>query len=409
MNYDEHYTGTGGSAGPIASQEWFARNLAEAKKVIPLDKLICAVASYGYDCPQREKGKIPAGEKDRSISVQDAWLAARDSEVDIQFDRHSLTPHLSYIDERDRRHDIWFMDAVTVLNEMRAARNLGIRTFALWRLGSEDRSLWNIWDFPTDPSSPSKLADVPPGQDVDMEGSGEVLNIEATPSNGSRSINFDSSNGLIVDETMDSLPEPYRLGRYGASPTGIALTFDDGPDPDWTPKILDVLKSEHATATFFLIGNQADKYPSIAQRIYDEGYEIGNHTFTHPDISELSRTLVKLELNITESLFASRLGVRTLLFRPPYSIDAEPDTADEVRPLEISESLGYIAIGDKIDPNHCADHPRRTAGELTASGLTNLPPCPEGSLTCGNIVLLHDGGGNRAETLRALPMIIEGI
>ncbi len=409
MNYDEHYTGTGGSAGPIASQDWFTKNLVEARKVIPLDKLICAIASYGYNWPQREKGKIPAGEKDRSISVQDAWLAARDSEVDIQFDGDSLNPHLSYMDEGNRRHDIWFMDAVTVLNEMRAAKNLGIRTFALWRLGFEDRSLWNIWDLPTDPSSPSKLADIPPGQDVDMEGHGEVLNIEATPSDGSRSFTFDRASSLIVNETMDSLPEPYRLGRYGASTTGIALTFDDGPDADWTPKILDVLKREHATATFFLIGNQADKYPSIAQRIYDEGNEIGNHTFTHPDISELSRPLVKLELNLTESLFASRLGVRTLLFRPPYSIDAEPDTADQVRPLEISESLGYIAVGDKIDPNDWHDNPRRSAEEITASVLKNLPPCPENSLTCGNIVLLHDGGGNRAETLRALPMIIQGI
>jgi len=119
---------------------------------------------------------------------------------------------------------------------------------------------------------------------------------------------------------------------------------------------------------------------------------------------------VKLELNLTESLFASRLGVRTMMFRPPYSIDAEPDTADEVKPLEISESMGYIAIGDKIDPNDWRDNPRRSAEEITQNVLDNLPPCPpEKRLTCGNIILLHDGGGDRRETVRALPMIIEGI
>src|SRR5215831_14245596 len=408
MNYDEHFSGVGGAPGPIASQDWFTKNLVEAKKLIPLDMLICAMANYGYDWPERKKGKLPPGEKDAVVSVQDAWLAARDSEADVTFDGASLNPHITYLDEHDDRHDIWFMDAVTALNEMRAARQLGIRTFALWRLGSEDRSLWKIWDFPLDSSSPSKLADIPPGQDVDMEGNGDVLNIEATPTNGSRNIDLDSSTGLIMDETVDSLPEPYRVGRYGGSPNKVAISFDDGPDPQWTPQILDILKREHATGTFFLIGNQADKFPSLAKRIYDEGNEIGNHTFFHPDISETTPTLVKLELNLTESFFASRLGVRTVMFRPPYSIDAEPDTADEIKPLELSEGLGYITIGDRIDPNDW--RPGRTAEEVAQHVLENLPPCaPAKRLTCGNIILLHDGGGDRRETVRALPMIIEGI
>jgi peptidoglycan-N-acetylglucosamine deacetylase len=408
MNYDEHYTGVGGSPGPIASQDWFTKNLVEAKKVIPLDKLICALANYGYDWPERKHGKPPQREKDAVVSVQEAWLAARDSEADVNFDGASLNPHITYLDEHDDRHDIWFMDAVTALNEMRAARQLGIRTFALWRLGSEDRSLWKIWDFPLDSSAPSKLADIPPGQDVDMEGNGDVLNIEATPTNGSRNIDLDSSTRLIMDETIDSLPEPYRVGRYGGSTNKVAISFDDGPDPQWTPHILDILKREHVTGTFFLIGNQADKFPSLTKRIYDEGNEIGNHTFFHPDISETNPTLVKLELNLTESFLASRLGVRTVMFRPPYSIDAEPDTADEVRPLELTESLGYITIGDRIDPDDW--RPGRTAEQVAQHVLENLPPCaPERRLTCGNIILLHDGGGDRRETVRALPMILEGI
>jgi peptidoglycan/xylan/chitin deacetylase (PgdA/CDA1 family) len=211
-----------------------------------------------------------------------------------------------------------------------------------------------------------------------------------------------------MDETMDSLPEPYRVGRYGGSPNKVAISFDDGPDPQWTPKILDILEREHATATFFLIGNQADKYSAITKRIYDEGNEIGNHTFFHPDISELSPSLVKLELNLTESFFASRLGVRTVMFRPPYSIDAEPDTADEVKPLELSESMGYITIGDRIDPNDW--RPGRTTEQIVQHVLDNLPPCtPNKRLTCGNIILLHDGGGDRRATVQALPQIIQGI
>src|SRR5437667_1349299 len=275
-NYDEHYAGGGGTAGPVASQDWFTTNLAQAKKVIPLDKLLCAIANYGCDWVQRPKnGKLPAAEKDINVSVQEAWLAARDSEEEVDFDGDSLNPHISYMDEHDHQHDIWFLDAVSALNQMRAAHTFGIRTFALWRLGSEDRSLWKIWDFPMDFAAPTKLADVPPGQDVDMEGDGEILNLEATPGNGERKITLDKSSGLITEEIMDSLPEPYRVGRYGASPNQIAITFDDGPDPQWTPKILDVLKREHAPALFFLIGIQTEKFPSIASRIYKEGHEIG--------------------------------------------------------------------------------------------------------------------------------------
>jgi cellulose synthase/poly-beta-1,6-N-acetylglucosamine synthase-like glycosyltransferase/peptidoglycan/xylan/chitin deacetylase (PgdA/CDA1 family)/spore germination protein YaaH len=406
MDYDEHFGGAGGTAGPVASQDWFTEKLTDAKKAIPLDKLICAIANYGYDWVHvPRQGKTPPSQNGVTVQVQDSWLAARDSEANVDFDSDSLNPHITYLDEHDLRHDIWFLDGVTALNQMRAARHLGVRTFALWRLGSEDRSLWKIWDFPLDSGAPSLLNDVPPGQDVDMEGGGEILNIEATPSNGSRTITLDSS-GLITDETMDSLPEPYRIGRYGASSNQVAISFDDGPDPQWTPKILDILKREHATATFFLIGNQADKFSSITKRVYAEGNEIGNHTFTHPDISELSKTVVKLELNVTESLFASRLGIRTLLFRPPYSIDAEPDTEDQVRPLETSESLGYIAVGDKIDPDDWK--PGASAKPITDFVLKHLPPCAPSDRQCGNIILLHDGGGDRSETVKALPLIIEG-
>jgi peptidoglycan-N-acetylglucosamine deacetylase len=293
---------------------------------------------------------------------------------------------------------------------MRAAQRLGIKTFALWRLGGEDRSLWRVWDLPGEPSAPDKLKDVPPGQDVDMEGSGEILRIEARPTKGERTIEVDSNSGEISDESFDSLPEPYRVARYGSSPNRVALTFDDGPDPEWTPKILDALKREHAPATFFLIGIQADKFSGIAARIYREGHEIGNHTFTHPDISNISRGFMRaFELNLTEQLFASRLGIRTTLFRPPYSIDAEPDTEDQVRPLEVTQEMGYITVGDKIDPNDWRDNPRRSAEQIASDVLAHLPPCAPNDTRCGNIILLHDGGGNRAETVRALPAIIEGV
>jgi cellulose synthase/poly-beta-1,6-N-acetylglucosamine synthase-like glycosyltransferase/spore germination protein YaaH/peptidoglycan/xylan/chitin deacetylase (PgdA/CDA1 family) len=409
MNYDEHYPGA--APGPVASQDWFVDNLKFAVKVIPREKLICAIANYGYDWVQKPKnGALPAGVKDHSVSVQEAWLEARDSDVDVTFDDDALNPHFSYLDEGSLRHDVWFLDAVTALNHMRSAQSLGIQTFALWKLGGEDRTIWKVWDIPGDPTSEAKLRSVPPGQDVDMEGQGEILRIEDRPTPGVRDLTIDANTKLITDEVFQSLPEPYRVGRYGYSPNKVAITFDDGPDPEWTPKILDVLKEEHATATFFLIGIQTDKFPGLAKRIYREGNTIGNHTFTHPDVSNISSTQFKVELNLTERLFASLDGVRVKLLRPPYAIDEEPDTADQVRPLEFAQDLGYITVGNRIDPNDWNDKPRRrTAEEITAYVMAHLPPCRGDDLRCGNIVLLHDGGGDREETVRALPMIIQGV
>ncbi|HVI77640.1 MAG TPA: polysaccharide deacetylase family protein, partial [Candidatus Acidoferrum sp.] len=298
MNYDEHYPG--GTPGPVASQDWFTKNISIAAKTIPREKLICAIGNYGYDWVEHPKHrKLPVGLKDVTVSVQEAWLAARDSEEDVDYDGDALNPHISYLDEDDFQHDIWFLDAATALNEMRGAQSMGIKTFALWRLGSEDRSLWKVWDVPGEATASDKIKDVPPGQDVDMEGQGEILRIETKPADGQRNIKVDPATSLITDETFSPLPTPYRVGRYGYSPKQVAITFDDGPDPEWTPKILDILKDEHVPATFFLIGIQADKFGDVTQRVYREGHEIGNHTFTHPDIANISRGFMKLELNLT--------------------------------------------------------------------------------------------------------------
>jgi peptidoglycan-N-acetylglucosamine deacetylase len=396
MDYDQHYPG--GPPGAIAGQDWFTQNLLKALKVIPRQKIICAIGNYGYDWTTAPKGK-PGMAGVHSVSVQDAWLDARDSEADVIFDPDSLNPHVTYLDG-DNRHDIWFLDAATALNQMRAARELGISTFALWRLGSEDRSLWKVWGSPHDADAPSKLEVVDPGQDVDIEGDGDILRVSGEPSAGTRDLTLDSS-GQITNEVFRQLPSPYRLDAYGAPSKRVVISFDDGPDPTWTPRMLDVLEKYNVHAVFFIIGLEAEKYPGLLKRIYRDGDEIGNHTFTHPDISSISPEMVRVELNLTERLFAAKLGVKSALFRPPYSVDEEPDTADEVRPLELTQSMGYTTVGDKIDPDDWHDHPRPTPEQITQSVMDQL--------SRGSVILLHDGGGNRENTVKALPMIIEGL
>jgi len=403
MNYDEHYPG--GEAGPVASQDWFVENLKFALKHVPREKIICAISNYGYEWTTTGNSKLP--QTAHTVSVQDAWTSAEDSDASVDLDGDALNPHVSFMEGDDARHEVWFTDAVSALNEMRAAQELGINTFALWRLGSEDRSLWNVWDQPGEAIAPDKLREVPPGQDVDMEDAGEILQIEERPSPGQRTITVDNTTGMITAEDFTKLPTPYRIARYGASDKKMAITFDDGPDPNWTPKIMAVLDKYGVKGTFFLIGVQAEKYSALTKKLYEDGQEIGNHTFTHPDIASISRAYFKVELNLTERLFAAKLGVKPVLFRPPYSIDQEPDTADQVGPLELSQDMGYITVGDKIDTNDWRENPKRTANEMAADVLSNLPPCkPTNFLTCGNVILMHDGGGDRSETVKALDIII---
>ena len=132
-------------------------------------------------------------------------------------------------------------------------------------------------------------------------------------------------------------------------------------------EFFDILKEYNVRGTFFMIGEVAENNVGIMQRAYREGHEIGNHTFTHPDISEISNRQMDLQLNLTERLFASKLGVQPLYFRPPYSIDQEPDTNDQAAPLDRIQGLGYLTIGNKIDTNDWDEHPRKTPQEISES------------------------------------------
>src|SRR5258706_11585892 len=255
---------------------------------------------------------------------------------------------------------------------MRAANDLGIDSFALWRLGSEDRALWQVWDAPSEQNAAEKLRDVPPGQDVDREGEGEVLYIQQRPQPGLRDITVDPDTGNVIGQRFKSMPVPYTVAQYGFDKRRLALTFDDGPDPKFTPKILDVLRDHRVKATFFLIGDQAEKNTLLTQRIYREGHEIGNHTWTHPDISSIGKSYLDIELNLTERFMESKIGVKPVYFRPPYSIDQEPYTADQVRPLETVQDRGYISVGNKIDPYDWQENPHRTAEQMTPDGIDQV-------------------------------------
>jgi cellulose synthase/poly-beta-1,6-N-acetylglucosamine synthase-like glycosyltransferase/spore germination protein YaaH/peptidoglycan/xylan/chitin deacetylase (PgdA/CDA1 family) len=409
MNYDEHEETS--DPGPVASQPWFEANLKRVLTLVPKEKIICGLGNYGFDwaVPLPEKGKkVSTRVVDvDDLTVQDAWQRAEDAGADVHLEGDELNPHFAYDDEDAHlRHQVWFLDGVTALNELRAGRQMGLKTFALWRLGEEDPSLWQVWDHPSAKDAPDQLKRVPPGEDVNLEGEGDILRIAALPQKGERTIQMDAENFTVTDETMLQLPHSYTIQQYGYDPHKLALSFDDGPDAVWTPKILDILKQYNVKGAFMVIGEEAQKNIGLLQRYVREGHEIGNHTFTHPDISEISQRQLELELNWTERLFAAETGIQPLYFRPPYSIDQEPDTNDEAAPAYRIQQMGYTIIGDKIDTDDWSEHPRKSPQQITDSVLQQLEEMKTRTWMRGSIILLHDGGGDRSATVSALPVLI---
>ena len=158
-----------------------------------------------------------------------------------------------------------------------------------------------------------------------------------------------------------------------------------------------------------LIGEEAQQNVGLMKRVVREGHEIGNHTYSHPDISEISNRQLDLELKLTERLFASKLGIQPLYFRPPYDIDEEPDTGDQAAPVESIQQAGYTIIGSKMDTNDWNEHPRKSPAEITQTILDQLQTMKVKPQFRGSIILLHDGGGDRSATVAALPVLIDAL
>ncbi|RZM21332.1 MAG: glycosyltransferase, partial [Sphingomonas sp.] len=210
------------------------------------------------------------------------------------------------------------------------------------------------------------------------------------------------AKGELSDVVFSQLPSPWTVQRTGYRPGLVALTFDDGPDPKWTPQILDVLKAKHVPATFFIIGDNGLTQRGLLQRLIVEGHEVGNHTYTHPNLATTSDDTTMLELNATQRLFQAFTGRSLRLFRAPYFGDAEPSTADEIGPAYAAQQRGYLSVGLHVDPDDWMRPGAQAIVDRTVAGVE-----AGDAERSGNIVLLHDAGGDRAQTVAALPVLID--
>lgn len=172
----------------------------------------------------------------------------------------------------------------------------------------------------------------------------------------------------------------------------VAITFDDGPDPKYTPILLETLHSEGVRATFFVLGNQAEKSPGILFWMQKAGHEIGNHGYSHPDVKRLKKEEIYQEIKRTEKIILSASGMRPTSYRPPGGV---------VTPavLKATYSAGYDLVHWSVDPK---DWKRDRTAEVITGSIKN-------KVGSGDIILFHDGGVNQEESIKALVTLIHDL
>ncbi|GAV42793.1 bifunctional polysaccharide deacetylase/glycosyltransferase family 2 protein [Streptomyces acidiscabies] len=176
----------------------------------------------------------------------------------------------------------------------------------------------------------------------------------------------------------------------------IALTFDDGPNPTWTPQVLAILRKYDIPATFFLVGSMVSRYPGIVKEMVDDGNEVGIHTFTHVDLSYQSGARVNREMQQTQLALAGAAGITTTLFRAPYS--SETDAIDNYS-WPVYQKLGedgYTSVFVDTDSD-----------DWKKPGVSKIIQWATPEDGKGASVLFHDAGGERSQTIAALPTYIE--
>jgi peptidoglycan-N-acetylglucosamine deacetylase len=171
-------------------------------------------------------------------------------------------------------------------------------------------------------------------------------------------------------------------------PRTVSLTFDDGPSPDWTPKILDLLRQHRVHATFCLLGDKAAEHPALARRIVTEGHRVCNHSRSHPDLARLPEYRVRQQVLTAQKQIRRATGRTPRTFRFPYG---SSDRAAK----RIVEGYGLRVLSWDVDP---ADWTRPSPGVITSRVVRQT--CP------GSVVLMHDGGGDRGHTVASLDATI---
>ncbi len=384
--------GAGASPGPLAPQGWFEALLGDAFAAVGPEKLRLALGAFGYLWTEGEAA--PA-----AVSFAEAMrLAARHGGT-IALDGATLNTHVTFTDAAGRKSEIWLLDAASLHNQLLALGGRYVSGVALWAAGLEDPGAWLLVQRGGVAPPAATLETVTFPDYVGYEGEGPFRRVTESAVAGHRRFFSDPGTGRITGVIYDPVPRPATIERFGMRHEKIvALTFDDGPDPGYTTAILDTLKRSGVPGTFFLIGSNMVSNPGIVRRMVEEGHEVGSHTFFHPEEVETGAERSRLELNAVQRLLASVTGRTTYLFRTPYGRSEGPATQAEAAQQVAFEREGYVVAGADIVPR---DWEGMTAGQIAGYVIGEIRG--DG----GQVIILHDAGGDRSATVAAVPMLID--
>jgi cellulose synthase/poly-beta-1,6-N-acetylglucosamine synthase-like glycosyltransferase/spore germination protein YaaH/peptidoglycan/xylan/chitin deacetylase (PgdA/CDA1 family) len=381
MAYDEHYLAS--HPGPIASRSWLDDSLDEMLPRLPADRVVVVLGNYGYDWSTSDPSK-PA----QDLSFRSVMDLARAASAVPVFEKDIENGRFDYRDHDGDTHEVWFEDALAVWNQVKTLEKLHVSRVGLWRLGTEDETLWSYLGTDNAPKSTAVLASVPSLKTVGLFGTGEVYTIRGEPQDGSRDL-VAGKEGRIQQATYARVPSGYVVETRGGSGKRVALTFDDGPDARNTGLLLDALRDLHVSASFFVVGDQAMRAPDLVVREAQEGHLVGNHTLTHPHLDALTPREAAAELSATERLLEGLTGVRTPLFRAPYTAEIDPEIPNDLTALRIALQNGYLFVGANVDPDDW--DPRRSVDAIVKTVVDGV------TSGTGRIVVMHDGGGEHAD------------
>ena len=385
MAYDQN--NLPGKAGPVAAYPWAQAAIQQLRREVSPNKLLLGLAGYGYDWGPSSV---------EPLSFRQAMERAGSAST-IRWDAAAREPWYTYTAADGADHTVWFSDAASLQPLIREAEADSLAGIGLWRMGLEDEGLWQLVAS-TDRSLPATLAAITISPM--LTGQGEVAGVAGVarlPRPGHRAVSMDPAGDRVIGERYLDLPAEVQLQETALRHGTVALTFDDGPDPRWTPRILDILRRYHARATFFVIGSQSAQHPELLRRMYTEGHEVANHTYTHPaDLEHAPAWRFSFELSMTQRVIEAATGHSATLFRYPYS-DSLSDPGQEDQSLFEVARRGYQVVGSGVDT---VDWTRPSPTMITSRALAEPDGLP---------VLLHDGGGDRSQTVAALPGILAGL
>lgn len=239
------------------------------------------------------------------------------------------------------------------------------------------------------PALPSEVGSTPAEREPATTNKDKVISAGTSSANESSLGNQKNSKGLSLSQLLHKYPETFKT--KGPRNKVVALTFDDVPDPRFTPQLLSVLKQYHVKATFFVVGSRAEKHPALVKRMIREGHALGNHSYDHPQFVKLKMKDFRTQIIETENIIQALAGYKPRLIRPPYGDISEQQ-------LKWAKNNGYKLVNWNVDS---LDWKGLSKTQVRNNILSHAGQ--------GAIILQHGGGGPSSDlsgTIQALPEVI---